>query len=180
MRNLYFISDTHFNHSEILSFIGKKGNLMRGHLFTNVTEMNECMFDNWQQTISPNDTVYHLGDVVVGECDKFCKTFRSLNGNKILIAGNRDNLYYIMKENLFSDIRLCKGWEQEYGILASHIPIEVSVLDSWKSKERLINIHGHLHTEESPSKWHRNVSVECIDYKPINVENLLTLGHFKC
>lgn len=37
------------------------------------------------------------------------------------------------------------------------------------------NIHGHIHSLEYDSKHYFNVSVECINYKPINFEEIKSL-----
>ena len=37
------------------------------------------------------------------------------------------------------------------------------------------NIHGHIHSLEYDSKHYFNVSVECINYKPINFEEIKKL-----
>ena len=37
------------------------------------------------------------------------------------------------------------------------------------------NIHGHIHSLKCDSKHYFNVSVECINYKPINFEKIKKL-----
>ena len=37
----------------------------------------------------------------------------------------------------------------------------------------MINIHGHIHNNDSPSPKHKNVSVEVINYTPLNIEDLV-------
>lgn len=178
MAETFLISDTHFNHVEILKFIGKNGLLMRGNSFSSIKEMNECIYDNWNDIVHPHDTIYHLGDVVVNIDQEFVTTFKKLNGKKILIAGNRDDIRFLMKEDLFQSIRLCQGFEEDKGMILTHIPIHEKICDSWKAKTRLINIHGHLHTEKSPSKFHRNVCVEWTEYKPIHIDEAKNLNSF--
>lgn len=45
------------------------------------------MIRRWNEVVSKNDTVYHLGDFAFNH---FNKCFYALNGNKILIKGNHD------------------------------------------------------------------------------------------
>lgn len=52
--------------------------------------MNEVIIDNWNSVVSPGDTVYHLGDVALGQIDKSLACVSRLNGYKILILGNHD------------------------------------------------------------------------------------------
>ena len=58
MKNIWFISDTHFNHEGILGFKDYIGKPVRE--FANVNEMNEAMMDNWNSVVKPNDVVYPL------------------------------------------------------------------------------------------------------------------------
>ena len=57
MSNTWLISDTHFNHELILSFVDYVGKPVRP--FAGVDELNQCMLDYWNDTVKPNDTVYH-------------------------------------------------------------------------------------------------------------------------
>ena len=41
------------------------------------------MVKRWNETVRPNDKVYHLGDVVINR--KALKTLGRLNGEKVLI-----------------------------------------------------------------------------------------------
>ena len=61
MKNTWIISDTHFNHAAILTFKDYAGKPPR--VFDSVDQMNEAMFDNWNEVIKPNDTVYHLSHI---------------------------------------------------------------------------------------------------------------------
>jgi calcineurin-like phosphoesterase family protein len=58
----------------------------------------------------------------------------------------------------------------EFGLLLTHVPIHESTLEH----KKLLNVHGHIHEKKSPSKNHKNVSVEQINYTPINIEELRT------
>ena len=88
MRDIWVISDTHFQHANILTFKeSETGKLVRGHLFDNVDQMDECMMDNWNSVVKPGDLVYHLGDVFFGNKETFIKKWKLLNGSKRLVLG---------------------------------------------------------------------------------------------
>ena len=91
MKNTWVISDTHFNQATMLEFTDCAGKPPRE--FDNVDQMNEAMFDNWNDVISPTDTVYHLGDVLFGpdKVEWLENNFAKLPGKKHLIMGNHDN-----------------------------------------------------------------------------------------
>ena len=79
---IYFISDTHFYHSNIIKYFNRH--------FKDVNEMNETIINNWNSIIKEDDTIYHLGDFCLSNDDEIKSIFNRLNGNKILIRGNHD------------------------------------------------------------------------------------------
>ena len=48
------------------------------------------MIYNWNSVVSKDDTIYHLGDVGLGNDEQIKNIIDRLNGNKILILGNHD------------------------------------------------------------------------------------------
>lgn len=102
-----------------------------------------------------------------------------LNGTKVLIKGNHDNLKLSQYQKYFKDIR---GSHSIDKYVLSHIPLHPEAIGSWA----LGNIHGHTHekniminvpdrvVEANQRKDHRyiNVSVEQINYTPIAYEDL--------
>ena len=73
-RDIWIISDTHLLHENILKFKdGATGNLVRGNKFSNVNEMDEFILEKWNSVVKPGDIVYHLGDVFIGDKEKFKK-----------------------------------------------------------------------------------------------------------
>lgn len=149
MPNLFFIGDTHFNHTKLA--------LIRG--FTTVEEHDEALIDNWNKIVRKNDIIYHLGDVCFGGHEKLAR----LKGYKKLILGNHDN-----------EKKLIPYFNRFYGALAfhtwvlTHIPVHPRQLEHRFSH----NIHGHLHTNNIDDKQYVNVSAEQINLTPIALEEL--------
>ena len=79
---VFFTSDTHFNHANILKFCDRP--------FKNVEEMNETIIVNWNKVIGKDDTVFHLGDFCLGGSAEWTKILDRLNGKIHLIVGNHD------------------------------------------------------------------------------------------
>ena len=50
-RDIWVISDTHFDHANILNFTDREGRPTRGDVFTDVEDMNEQMIANWNSEI---------------------------------------------------------------------------------------------------------------------------------
>ena len=140
MSNRFVISDTHFGHTNSWAkFKLPNGDPLRP--FTSTEEMDETMVERWNAKVGPNDTVYHLGDVVINR--KSLHHVKRLNGKKRLILGNHD----IFKNQDYRDV----GFDTLYGVrvfvdqfILSHIPLHPdSVTDRFR-----VNVHGHLHANE--------------------------------
>lgn len=79
---IYFTSDSHFNHVNILSYCPRP--------WATVVEMNEALIQNWNQVVKPEDIVYHLGDFAMGDRKQIPTILSRLNGHIILVRGNHD------------------------------------------------------------------------------------------
>lgn len=80
-QNIFFTSDTHFGHTNILKYCSRP--------FSDIETMNNSLIKKWNETVKPNDIVFHLGDVGF---DKNIKNILyNLNGEIHLILGNHDN-----------------------------------------------------------------------------------------
>ena len=79
---LFFTSDTHFNHANIIRFCSRP--------FETVEEMNEQLSLRWNEVVAPDDTVFHLGDFALGGSAVWTKVLDRLNGKIHLIMGNHD------------------------------------------------------------------------------------------
>lgn len=157
MANIFVISDTHFGHANIIRYCNRP--------FHSISEMNEKMIDNWNNTVTEQDHIYHLGDVYFGiDTSNF---FHRLKGKKRLILGNHDNGKDQKLQSMFQKIMLWRPFP-EFKMVLSHIPIHPSSLSS----KFPINVHGHIHDKEPFDKQYRNVSVEMTNYTPISLEEI--------
>ncbi len=132
--NIFLTADTHFGHQGVCEFVREDGSPLRP--WNNSEEMDEELVKRWNETVRPNDKVYHLGDVTISK--KALITLGRLNGTKILIKGNHDVHKLSNYIPYFKDIRAYHVMDK---IIMSHIPVHPD------SKGRFIaNIHGHLHS----------------------------------
>ncbi|MDE5628656.1 MAG: metallophosphoesterase [Muribaculaceae bacterium] len=79
---VFFTSDTHFNHTNIISYCKRP--------FSDIHEMNETIIANWNNVIGPDDIVFHLGDFGLGGAEEWNRILSRLNGKIYLILGNHD------------------------------------------------------------------------------------------
>ena len=186
MPNRFLISDTHFGHASTWEkFTLEDGSPLRP--FTSTEEMDEAMVDNWNKTVRPQDTVYHLGDVVIAR--RHLETVKRLNGRKILIRGNHD----IYKDKDYYGA----GFEQIHGVrvfvdqfILSHIPLHPDCVGERFKR----NVHGHLHGNRimhtrtnmvhgymtglvtEPDPRYLCVCVEQINYTPISFDDVMKMA----
>ena len=170
-RDIWIISDTHFNHKNILNFRNRRTNELVRPGFHTIEDMNEHIIDRWNSVVKKGDLVYHLGDVFFGPQEKYLPIHKRLRGSKRLILGNHDNVRFFAQYELFGKIQI---WEplQKHGILLSHIPLEQDQLK--RESNGLLNVHGHIHEEPSPEGPYKCVCVEQANYTPIHIDELRT------
>jgi calcineurin-like phosphoesterase family protein len=172
-KNIWVVSDTHFNHANILTFKDSDGNPTRR--FNDVEEMNEAMIENWNSVVKPGDKVYHLGDVLFGHNKQewMNNNWPRLNGSKRLVIGNHDNVRFLTVGGFFKKVML---WRQfnDWGLLLTHVPVHPSTLneDHRFGKKPITNVHGHIHQNKSPEGPYKCVCVEQTNYTPVNIEEL--------
>jgi calcineurin-like phosphoesterase family protein len=162
MAKTFLIADTHFGHANILSFKRADGSPLRD--FLDIKEHDAALMDNWNSVVKPEDKVYHLGDVGFTNFTHIQCIFNHLNGTKILIKGNHDGHKLSQYAQVFKDIR---GYHILDKFLLSHIPIHPESLARWKA-----NVHGHTHANSLDDPQYINVSVEQINYTPIDFEEI--------
>jgi calcineurin-like phosphoesterase family protein len=157
----FIVSDTHFGHAGVCKFLRDDGTKLRP--WDNPDEMDEEMVRRWNETVRPNDKVYHLGDVVINR--KALKTLSRLNGDKVLIKGNHDIFRLEDYTPYFRDIR---GYHVMNNVIFSHIPVHPDSKGRFRA-----NVHGHLHhrtVENDP--WYFCACVERTDFRPILLEDV--------
>lgn len=179
-KDIWVISDTHLSHENILKFTDSKtGDLVRGHLFDNVDQMDEHILEKWNSVVKPGDVVYHLGDVFMGDRERFARQWPKFNGSKRLIVGNHDDIKFLSAGGFFKKVQMWRMFP-EFGLMFSHVPLHESSLLRHVDKtklyhdgcETLFNVIGHIHQNPAPSGPYRCVCVEQIDYTPIHIETL--------
>ena len=160
MSKTFLISDTHFGHANILTFKKHNGDPLRS--FHNIVEHDEHLIEQWNKTVSPNDKVYHLGDIGFKNFTNLSLILNRLNGTKVLIRGNHDNFKLSQYQQHFKDVRASHTLDK---FILTHIPIHPESVGRWKA-----NIHGHLHDNSLQDNRYFNVSVEKTHYTPLDFE----------
>lgn len=157
-RNLY-ISDLHFDHERIL-FVDRRK-------FSSVSEMNAYMVNEWNSSVTVEDTVWILGDISLKLTETAIQCVSHLCGHKHLILGNHDKRRNMSVYNeLFESVSTYETIHDE-GLLVSlfHYPIE-----SWEGMTYgSVHIHGHTHGnmwDAAPKPNRYNAWCKQLQYRP--------------
>lgn len=177
MNTTFLVSDHHFSHKNLLTFKRDDGTPLRP--FTTVEEMDSYMIEKHNSVVGKDDKVYFVGDVCfhVRDLDRIMP---QLNGRKILIKGNHDQLKVSQYQRYFKDIR---AYDRLDTCILGHIPIHPDSLGGKTS----LQIHGHTHYRNVTmidaggnkviDKRYFNVSVENINYTPISFDQILKINN---
>ena len=160
--NKWFISDTHFFHTNIIRYTGCP--------FQSVNEMDERLIENWNALVEPRDTVFFLGDFGLGTTDFLTSLCSRLHGNKICIRGNHDGTPAKMHTIGFALVL-----ESAFIKIGRH-QVELVHIPSQPAPSHF-QLHGHVH-EKRPSKLvdrQLNLSVEVWEYKPVSEKTIVAL-----
>lgn len=166
--NVYLISDTHLNHANIATYCDRPEN------FT------ELIVERWKQTVRPEDTIIHLGDVILHKKQVIEEILATLPGRKILIRGNHDRQWSNTRWMEAGFDFSCDGMKFRQCWL-THEP-STSLADGC-----IYNIHGHLHNiwhgfkadEGLPAvklrhPWQRLFAIEYTDYYPVEFNKFIS------
>lgn len=134
--------------------------------FDSVAAMQDCLITRHNARVKPDDKVYFLGDFAMHR--KGIALASRFNGQKRLIRGNHD--IFPTKDYLpfFKEIYATRIVDRQF--LLSHIPIREEEIPAWGW-----NVHGHTHNNHPADHYgskYINVSIEMIDYTPINLDEL--------
>ena len=149
MSRVYMIGDLHFGHKNVQKFRKDMG-------FANELEHRHYVMEQWNKTVTKRDKVYVLGDACFTM--EAIEDIGNLNGTKILIRGNHDNLNTSDYLKVFKEVEGIVRYKHAW---LTHAPIHP---DELRGK---INIHGHVHYANIDDNRYENVCLENVNYKPI-------------
>lgn len=171
----WFTSDQHFGHANIIRYSRRP--------FAGVRHMAAELSGRWMDRVAPDDEVYVLGDLAVGDVEAALIAVSRLPGRKLLVPGNHDRC--------FPGRRNAEDWAEVYNdagitvldlqvtteiagvpVVLCHFPPAGDSQDADRFPEARPHtdawvLHGHVHR-----KWQRNgrwinVGVDVWDYAPV-------------
>lgn len=159
---IYFTSDTHFGHHNIIKYCNRP--------FNNIDEHDDALVDNWCSIVKKGDTVYHLGDFGnTKDYDRLRKICNKLTGQIMFIRGNHDtNLDAIkFRFKFIKDTHLIstKIENAKIRLFLSHYPHR-----TWIHRSRdSYHLFGHTHGNLGSHGLSFDIGVDCWQYRPISI-----------
>jgi len=172
---IYFTSDSHFAHVNILKYCNRP--------FDTIEEMDSKLIENWNSVVSPNDTVYHLGDVTLGkDGDRFLS---QLNGYiRVLSYPYHHDKHWLKNYTPLSNVELISGLEviefpardfemntkYKHSITLCHYEMK-----NWDRKHyNSWHLFGHDHRKENKftGDFSMNIGVDANNFTPVSLEQV--------
>lgn len=172
MGNIFFTSDHHFGHQNIIRFCNRP--------FESVEQMNSELIRRWNEKIQKGDDVYHLGDFALCSNEVFSEIREQLNGNIHLIAGNHEATALNNRKRF--------AWMKEY------YELKVKDEDSPNGVQRIVLFHYAMRTWRGASRgtWHLyghshntlpdwenslsfDIGVDCHNFYPLSYEEVKSI-----
>jgi calcineurin-like phosphoesterase family protein len=189
MTQVFFTSDCHFDHANIIKFCDRpfwrNNDLVgEGKIASRVWVsdkrkieccqwMNETLVKKWNSKVKNEDIIYHIGDFAFKGSNNTRKWEEKLNGSIVHIQGNHD-----LNNGVKTFIVKCI---MEFGnksiLVQHHPPHTIQEIPEWCD----FVLCGHVH-----DKWkHKviegipiiNVGVDVWDFEPVSVESILKYFH---
>ena len=175
--NIFFTSDTHFHHDNIIRFCNRP--------FKDVYHMDEELIKRWNEKVGPDDIIYHLGDFAWGGSEVWNGILKRLNGRIHLIVGNHDekNLRQGYMQHFESISYQQHIYIEGKSIYLNHYPF-LAFGGTYKGADAAWQLFGHVHSKKQgstgldiarmqylfPTQY--DVGVDNNDYKPVSFEQV--------
>jgi len=170
MSKVFFTSDQHIHHKNILKFEDRP--------YLDVHEMEEDFVARWNNKVTDKDMVYLLGDLSFGTSDQTLKFLKRLNGWKCYVFGNHDKPVR-NNESVKSEFNWCKDYAEVKVMINGHIE-KVTLthypFDSWnRSFHGSYSLHGHTHSTYPSSRNDKRLNVCCDinNFEPCTFEEII-------
>jgi calcineurin-like phosphoesterase family protein len=176
--NTFFASDTHFDDEYALQYFHRP--------FKSVDEMNAVMVEKWNNVVTENDTVYHLGDFTLDDISHFTKWVRQLHGSIKILPGSHDDPWlkdFVASERVQVIAPLVSVEFPE--IMMGSIPQVIVLchysLQVWdRSNQSSWHLFGHSHGKLKGIGLSVDVGVDCTGFRPLSLEEVTSrMAHLK-
>lgn len=165
----FVTADHHFGHKNIIKYENRP--------YEDVQEMNRALITRWNELVSPDDYVLHLGDFSLTSAVATTEIISELNGTIDLIKGNHDRGHsdaWWMRAGINKVLGTTTATINGATFVFTHEPLDMNL-----SYPTAVNIHGHIHSRAGrlsyPVLAHNRVcvSVELTNWAPIRIIDIM-------
>lgn len=181
---IWFTSDTHFGHQNILRFCERP--------FVSTEEMDNTIIERWNSKVGKDDIVFHLGDFAFASNKRWQELISLLNGKIYLILGNHDIIRwpgnYTMQ--LFDRVenQMMLKIDNKYKVYLNHFPFLCYDGTYRNPEDCTIQLHGHVHERiggigkddqrlQYRFPYQYDVGVDNNNFYPVSWEEILKIIH---
>lgn len=162
----WYTSDWHFGHVHIPVYQPNRLVEFEMESTDDIQKMNEMMVRQWNSQVSPDDTVWFLGDFAMGQIATTLEYARRLNGHKRLVLGNHDRPHPIMSRTPTKQQRWLEAYREvgfelivtEFNTTIADLPVRLCHFPytgdhddedrypEWRPvDDGRVLVHGHVH-----------------------------------
>lgn len=172
---VWLTSDLHFGHQKEFLY-GPRG-------YDSNIQMMQDVVERWNSKVAPEDHVYILGDLIVGDNEPYAfYMLQRLNGHFHIVLGNHDSdrrkdLY----QQLLNPVEIALAMRfryKKFHCYLSHYPTLTSNYDDEEPLyTRVINFCGHTHTKDPFHDWGKgtiyHVELDAHNNEPILLDDAI-------
>ena len=179
--NVWFTSDTHYNHTNICRGVSNWEDKKGTRDFDTLEEMNDAIVNNINAVVKEDDILYHLGDWSFGGFNSI-KEFRDrINCKNIhLILGNHDHHIARNKNDIakiFSSVAHYREKKID-GItfIMSHYPMMIWNYHYQGSVMLFGHCHGSLHEKYLYNRKTMDIGIDTHpEFRPYSLDEIKTI-----
>ena len=169
-RNVWFTSDYHLFHSNIIKYCNRP--------YTNYIDMNKDIIHITNKFVGKNDLLFNLGDIGMSDKTDILNQLNKINCEQIFVSGNHDrksllNLliekYIVFEKQTILDVYFNSI---HYRVHLAHNPDHICYNDD----ENNIFLYGHLHEKEVPDRRYNQMNVGWDRFgRPIELKEIIKM-----
>lgn len=173
MGKIFVTGDMHIGHKNVLKLSNRP--------FKDIEHHDQSIINNYNKIVGKDDICYILGDISWNQSlSEYKRIFNELNGQKYVILGNHDSRKTLLrceKEGLILGVSESKvircGTKLIY---LSHLPCR-----QWAGYFKgYYHFYAHTHGNLEDYKQSTDVGVDCWEYGPVSIEEVLNYIDTEC